>query len=54
MSTLDKIEYLNETKENIKEILNSLFNLEISNNDTFRSYITKINELYLDYPEEES
>jgi len=52
MTTIDKLNYLNETKELIKEELNNL-GAEIDNEDTFRSYVTKINELYEEYPQEE-
>ena len=51
MATIDKLNYLNETKEEIKVALNTYFNLQIQDDDTFRSYITKINELYNDYPQ---
>lgn len=47
----EKLSYLNETKELIKEALNNL-GAEIQNEDTFRSYVTKINELYEEYPNE--
>lgn len=45
MATIDKLNYLNETKEEIKDALNDL-GCEIEEEDTFRSYVTKINELY--------
>ena len=52
MNTIaEKLSYLNETKELIKEALNNL-GAEIQNEDTFRSYVTKINELYEEYPNE--
>ena len=49
MATIDKLNYLNETKELIKDKLNDL-GAEITDTDTFRSYVTKINELYEEYP----
>lgn len=52
MATIDKLNYLNETKEQIKDALNDLC-VEITDSDTFRSYVTKINELYDEYPTEE-
>lgn len=52
MATIDKLNYLNETKEQIKDALNDL-GAEISDSDTFRSYVTKINDLYDEYPTEE-
>lgn len=50
MATIDKLNYLNETKEQIRVALNDL-GCEISENDTFRSYVTKINDLYSEYPQ---
>lgn len=52
MATIDKLNYLNETKGLIKDKLNDL-GAEITDNDTFRSYVTKINELYGEYPTQE-
>jgi len=52
MATIDKLEYLDETKNQIKTALNDL-GAEITDNDTFRSYVTKINELYAEYPSTE-
>ena len=52
MATIDKLEYLDETKEQIKDALNDL-GAEITDEDTFRSYVTKINELAEEYPQEE-
>lgn len=52
MATIDKLNYLNDTKEQIKDALNDL-GAEITDEDTFRSYVTKINELYEEYPTEE-
>lgn len=52
MATIDKLNYLNETKEQIKDVLNDYLGAEITDNDTFRSYVTKINELYEEYPTE--
>ena len=51
MATIDKLNYLNETKQQIKSALNDL-GAEITNSDTFRSYVTKINDLYEEYPTE--
>lgn len=51
MATIDKLNYLNETKSQIKSALNDL-GAEITNDDTFRSYVTKINELSEEYPTE--
>ena len=48
MATIDKLNYVNETKEQIKVALNDL-GAEIVENDTFRSYVTKINNLYEEY-----
>lgn len=50
--TLEKLEYLDETKQQIKTALNDL-GAGITDNDTFRSYVTKINDLYAEYPTEE-
>lgn len=47
----NKLNYLNETKELIKEALNQL-GAEINDNDTFSSYINKIENLYNEYPNE--
>ena len=52
MATIDKLNYLNETKQLIKTALNDL-GCEISEDDTFRSYVSKINTLYNEYPTEE-
>lgn len=51
MATIDKLNYLNETKSQIKNALNDL-GAEITSDDTFRSYVTKINELSEEYPTE--
>ena len=48
MATIDKLEYLDETKGLIKVALNNL-GAEINENDTFRSYVGKINDLYAEY-----
>lgn len=48
-----KIAYLNETKELIKESLNTNFNSQIEDTDTFRSYISKISDLYINWPKVE-
>lgn len=52
MATIDKLNYLNETKSQIKDALNDL-GAEITNDTTFRSYVTKINDLYDEYPTEQ-
>lgn len=51
MATIDKLEYLDETKGLIKDKLNDL-GAGITETDTFRSYVDKINELYSEYPQE--
>lgn len=43
----EKLTYLNETKQAIKNSLNEL-GCEITNEDTFREYANKIDELYVD------
>lgn len=48
MATIDKLNYVNETKELIKNALNDL-GAEISDENTFRSYVGKINDLYEEY-----
>ena len=48
-----KIAYLNETKELIKESLNTNFNSQIEDTDTFRSYVSKISDLYINWPKVE-
>ena len=48
MATIDKLNYVNETKGLIKNALNDL-GAEISDEDTFRSYVGKINDLYEEY-----
>lgn len=50
-TTIEKLEYLNETKGLIKEGLNDL-GADIQDTDTFRSYVSKINDLYSEYPQE--
>lgn len=52
MATIDKLNYLDETKGQIKDALNELGS-EITDNDTFRSYVDKIDDLYAEYPTEE-
>lgn len=49
-TTTDKLEYLDDTKELIKNGLNNL-GAGITDQDTFRSYVTKINNLYAEYPQ---
>lgn len=51
MATIDKLNYLNETKGLIKDKLNDL-GAAITDEDTFRSYVDKIDELYNEYPVE--
>ena len=50
MPTLNKLEYLDETKQQIKTALNTNFNSQITDNDTFRSYVSKINNIYTNWP----
>ena len=52
MATIDKLEYLDETKSQIKGALNDL-GAGITDDDTFRSYVTKINDLAAEYPTEQ-
>lgn len=52
MSTTSKLTYLENTKNQIKEALNNL-GASIIDNDTFRSYVEKINEIYDYYPKVE-
>ena len=52
MATIDKLNYLNETKGQIKNALNNL-GAGITNDDTFRSYVNKINEIAAEYPTQE-
>lgn len=51
MATIDKLNYLNETKGLIKTALNNL-GAELTDDDTFRSYVDKINEIAEEYPSE--
>lgn len=44
MATIDKLNYLNETKNLIKNKLND-FGAGITDNDTFRSYVDKMGKL---------
>ena len=46
-TTAEKIEYLNETKELIRQSLNDL-GADIEDSNSFRSYVQKINTLYED------
>lgn len=48
MATIDKLNYLNATKELIRVALNDL-GAEITEEDTFRSYVGKINDIYEEY-----
>lgn len=48
MPTLNKLEYLDETKGQIKTALNQ-FGSGITDNDTFRSYVSKINNIYTNW-----
>lgn len=50
MPTLNKLEYLDETKQEIKGALNTKFNSGITDNDTFRSYVDKIKNIYTNWP----
>lgn len=50
MATIDKLNYLNETKQLIKESLNSNFNSGITDETTFRNYVDKIDSLYDEWP----
>jgi hypothetical protein len=50
MPTLNKLEYLDETKELIKNALNTKFNSGITDEDTFRSYVGKIQNIYTNWP----
>ena len=52
MATIDKLNYLEDTKILIKGALNDL-GAEITSDDTFRSYVTKINDIASEYPTEE-
>ena len=49
MPTLNKLEYLNETKSQIKSALNTNFNSGITDSDTFRSYVGKISDIYTNW-----
>ena len=46
MATIDKLEYINNTKNLIKNALNTKFNSQIGDGDTFRSYAQKIDNIY--------
>lgn len=50
MPTLNKLEYLDETKQQIKSALNTKFNTGITDEDTFRSYVSKIVSIYNSWP----
>ena len=50
MPTLNKLEYLDETKQQIKNALNTKFNSGITDSDTFRSYVDKIRNIYTNWP----
>lgn len=50
MPTLNKLEYLDETKQEIKTALNTNFNSQITDEDTFRSYVSKIDNIYNNWP----
>lgn len=49
MPTLNKLEYLDETKQQIKTALNQ-FGSGITDEDTFRSYASKIENIYNNWP----
>lgn len=53
MPTLNKLEYLDETKGQIKDALNTNFNSGITEEDTFRSYVSKISDIYTNWPKVE-
>lgn len=53
MPTLNKLEYLDETKHQIKEALNTNFDSQIQDDDTFRSYVSKISDIYTNWPKVE-
>ena len=48
MPTLNKLEYLDETKSQIKTALNQ-FGAGIQDTDTFRSYVSKISNIYTNW-----
>ncbi len=48
-TTLNKLEYLDETKDQIKTALNQ-FGSGITDEDTFRSYADKIDDIYNNWP----
>jgi len=50
MPILNKLEYLDETKQQIKNALNTKFNSQITDEDTFRSYVDKITNIYTNWP----
>lgn len=50
MPILNKLEYLDETKQQIKSALNTKFDSQITDEDTFRSYVDKINNIYTNWP----
>lgn len=49
MSTITKLNYLADTKDELKDKLNE-HGANITNNDTFRSYVSKINDIYDGWP----
>ena len=49
-TTLNKLDYLDETKQQIKNALNTKFNSQIQDADTFRSYVSKISNIYTNWP----
>ena len=49
VTVFDKLDYLSETKGLIKDSLNNLGS-EITDDNTFRNYVEKINQIYNDYP----
>lgn len=49
VSVIDKTDYLNETKDLLKDRLNN-FGAGITDEDTFRSYVEAIDTIYEDYP----
>ena len=50
MSIADKILYLNDTKQAIKEAIETKSGITIADEDTFRSYVDRIDEMVLEDP----
>lgn len=49
MSTANKLTYLNETKQELKEAINNVGG-EITDETTFREYVDELNDVYNNYP----